>query len=114
VSSNLHYFGDVDPRDTRRQTQVWTAWWTWPLQIFCFNFGGTHAIHHFVVQEPFYVRQLVARDAYVVLRAHGVRFNDFGTFLRANRWTRPSATVRERAQGPSVDSAPALPACRLA
>ncbi len=89
VSSNLHYFGDVDVRDARRQTQVWTSWWVWPLQIFCFNFGGTHAIHHFVVQEPFYARQLVAREAHLVLRAHGVRFNDFGTFLRANRWTRP-------------------------
>lgn len=87
VSSNLHYFGDVDVRDARRQTQVWTSPWVWPLQLFCFNFGGTHAIHHFVVQEPFYARQLVAHEAHAVLRAHGMRFNDFGTFLRANRWT---------------------------
>jgi|HubBroStandDraft_2_1064218.scaffolds.fasta_scaffold29823_2 fatty acid desaturase len=111
VSSNLHYFGDVDPRDTRRQTQVWTAWWVWPLQIFCFNFGGTHAIHHFVVQEPFYVRQLVAAEAHVVLRSHGVRFNDFATFLRANRWTGPSAAALQgREQAPSVDTAAAVSA----
>jgi fatty acid desaturase len=111
VSSNLHYFGDVDPCDTRRQTQVWTAWWVWPLQLFCFNFGGTHAIHHFVVQEPFYVRQLVAREAQAVLRAHGVRFNDFGTFLRANRWTHPSAVALQgRAQAASRETVPAVPA----
>jgi hypothetical protein len=102
VSSNLHYFGDIDARDTRRQTQVWTAWWTWPLQIFCFNFGGTHAIHHFVVQEPFYLRQLVARDAHGVLRAHGVRFNDFGTFLRANRWASPVAEAAPQCREATV------------
>lgn len=85
VSSNMHYYGDVDPRDIVQQTQVWTAWWLAPLHLFCFNFGATHAIHHFVVRDPFYLRQLTAREVYPVLRRHGVRFNDFGTFLRANR-----------------------------
>ncbi len=86
VSSNMHYYGDIDPRNTAQQTQVWTSLWFAPLQLFCFNFGGTHAIHHFVVQEPFYLRQLVAKESQRLMRAHGVRFNDFGTFLRANRW----------------------------
>lgn len=86
VSSNIHYYGDINPRNVVQQTQVWTSPWVLPLQLFCFNFGSTHAIHHFVVQEPFYVRQMVAREAHQVMREHGVRFNDFGTLLRANRW----------------------------
>lgn len=85
ISSNMHYYGDVEPGNIIQQTQVWTRWWLAPLQVFCFNFGGTHAIHHFVVRDPFYLRQLTAREVYPVLRRAGVRFNDFGTFLRANR-----------------------------
>lgn len=41
-----------------------------------------------MVKEPFYIRQLSVPFAHKVMRAHGVRFNDFGTFARANRWTR--------------------------
>ena len=51
-----------------------------------FNFGSSHAIHHFVVKEPFYIRQLTVPFAHRVMREMGVRFNDFGTFARANRW----------------------------
>lgn len=86
VSSNIHYYGDIESRNVVQQTQVWTSPWLLPLQAFCFNFGATHAIHHFVVQEPFYLRQLVARQAHDVLRAHGVRFNDFRSMWRGNRW----------------------------
>jgi fatty acid desaturase len=85
VSSNMHYFGDVEPGNVLQQTQVWTSPWLWPLHAFCFNFGSTHAIHHFVVGDTFYVRQAIARDAHSVLRENGVRFNDFDTFRRANR-----------------------------
>lgn len=49
------------------------------------NFGSTHAIHHFVVGQPFYLRQMIAAKAHEVLRNQGVRFNDLGTFRRANR-----------------------------
>lgn len=87
ISSNMHYYGDVEPGNVMQQTQVLNPWWLWPLQAFCFNFGGTHAIHHFAVKEPFYVRQATAKTAYAVMREMGVRFNDFGTFTRANRWT---------------------------
>lgn len=87
VSSNIHYFGDIEVGDMVRQTQVWTAPWTIPLNLFSFNFGGTHAIHHFVVREPFYVRQAIAPTVYPAMRRNGVRFNDFGTFRRANRWS---------------------------
>jgi fatty acid desaturase len=88
VSSNMHYYGDVEPGNVIQQTQVLNPWWLWPLQAFCFNFGSSHAIHHFAVKEPFYIRQLSVPFAHKVMREHGVRFNDFGTFARANRWTR--------------------------
>jgi len=87
ITTNMHYYGDVEDGNVMQQTQVLNPWWLWPLQLFCFNFGGTHAIHHFAVKEPFYVRQLTAQSAYPVMREMGVRFNDFGTFRRANRWT---------------------------
>lgn len=86
VSSNMHYYGDIDPRDVIKQTQVLNPWWMTPFQLFCFNFGSTHAIHHFVVKEPFYIRQMTAKQAHVVMREVGVRFNDVGTFKRNNRW----------------------------
>lgn len=86
VSSNMHYYGDVEDGNIIQQTQVLNPWWLVPFQLFCFNFGSTHAIHHFVVKEPFYVRQMTAPTAHRVMRDMGVRFNDFGTFSRANRW----------------------------
>lgn len=86
VSSSLHYFGDVAEGDVLRQTQVLTPWCLLPFQLFCVNFGATHAIHHFWVPEPFYLRQLTAPAAHAVMRANGVRFNDLGTFRRANRY----------------------------
>lgn len=89
VSSNMHYYGDVEPGNVIQQTQVWTSPWLAPLHLFCFNFGGTHAIHHFVVRDPFYLRQLTAKEVYPVLRKHGVRFDDYGTFFRANRQFAP-------------------------
>ena len=68
-----------------------------PLQLFCFNFGSTHAIHHFVVREPFYIRQMTAPAAHAVMREMGVRFNDFGTFRRANRYGGQTAAGRATA-----------------
>lgn len=86
VSSNMHYYGDIDPRDVIKQTQVLDPWWMVPFQLFCCNFGSTHAIHHFVVKEPFYIRQLTSKTAHKVMKEVGVRFNDIGTFKRMNRW----------------------------
>jgi fatty acid desaturase len=93
ISSNMHYYGDVEPGNVIQQTQVLNAWWLWPLQAFCFNFGSTHGIHHFVVKEPFYIRQMTAPLAHKVMREMGVRFNDIGTFSRANRFVRKEATA---------------------
>lgn len=105
VSSNMHYYGDVEPGNVIQQTQVWTAWWLAPLHAFCFNFGGTHAIHHFVVRDPFYLRQLTAREVYPVLRRHGVRFDDYGTFARANRQHPAATTATARGHVAQPDAA---------
>lgn len=86
ISSNMHYYGDVEARNVMQQCQVLNPWWLLPFQAFCFNFGSTHAIHHFAVKEPFYIRQWNAKIAHKVMREMGVRFNDFGTFRRANRF----------------------------
>lgn len=93
VSSNMHYFGDVEDGNIVQQTQVLNTWWMAPFQLFCFNFGSTHAIHHFVVKEPFYIRQATADTGHRVLREIGVRFNDTGTFVRANRYRQAEAAA---------------------
>ena len=88
VSSNMHYYGDVEDGNIMQQTQVLNVWWMLPFHLFCFNFGSTHAIHHFVVKEPFYVRQWTAATAHKVMREMGVRFNDIDNMRRANRYKR--------------------------
>ncbi|MBP5951978.1 fatty acid desaturase [Pseudomonas sp. P42] len=98
ISSNMHYYGDVEPGNVLQQCQVLNPWWLWPLQAFCFNFGSSHGIHHFVVKEPFYIRQLTVPVAHKVMREMGVRFNDFGTFGRANRFVRRDDVVSEEAR----------------
>ncbi len=84
VSSNVHYYEDVTA--LREETQVLRPFFLWPLQLFCFNFGVTHSFHHYVVEQPFYVRQLIAPWVLPALAKYGQRFNDVGTFLRANRF----------------------------
>ncbi|WP_085667639.1 MULTISPECIES: fatty acid desaturase [Pseudomonas] len=98
ISSNMHYYGDVEPGNVLQQCQVLNPWWLWPLQAFCFNFGSSHGIHHFVVKEPFYIRQLTVPVAHKVMREMGVRFNDFGTFGRANRFVRQVKVSAEEAR----------------
>ena len=95
ISSNMHYYGDVELGNVMQQCQVLNPWWLWPLQAFCFNFGSSHGIHHFVVKEPFYIRQMTVPVAHKVMREMGVRFNDFGTFGRANRYVRRDEGVSE-------------------
>lgn len=84
VSSNVHYYGDVE--HLNQQTQVLKPIWMLPFQLFCFNFGATHILHHYVVRQPFYLRQLAAPRVYPTLRRCGVRFDDVGTFFRGNRY----------------------------
>jgi fatty acid desaturase len=92
VSSNVHYY--YDAAGVREETQVLRPWFLWPLQLFCFNFGTTHSFHHYVVHQPFYVRQLIAPWVLPALAKYGHRFNDTGTFLRANRL--PSSAPAQR------------------
>lgn len=102
VSSNMHYYGDVELGNVIQQTQVLNPWWMWPLQAFCFNFGSSHGIHHFVVKEPFYIRQMTVPVAHKVMREMGVRFNDFGTFGRANRFVRKEDVQGQHVEGVRV------------
>lgn len=84
VTSAMHYYGNVT--NLIQQTQILKPWFFAPLHLFCFNFGSTHAIHHFVVGQPFYIRQMVAKVAHQVMVENGVKFNDLSTFFTANRW----------------------------
>ena len=86
ISSNIHYYGDVEEGDVVRQTQVLDHWAFAPLQLFCANFGATHGIHHFHVPDPFWLRQLTAPVAHRLMKENGVRFNDLDSLRRANRW----------------------------
>lgn len=93
VSSNMHYYGDVEKGNIVQQCQIWTSPWLIPLHLFCFNFAGTHAFHHFVVRDAFYIRQWLAPGLYPLMRENGIRFNDFATFKRANRMQAQSAAA---------------------
>lgn len=101
VSSYVHYYGDIPPKDllfqasrrgagklvtacstppppspARLQCQILRHWSLLPLQAFCCDFGATHVIHHFVVGQAFFVRHLVRRAAWAALEAHGTRVNE--------------------------------------
>ncbi|MNU08631.1 hypothetical protein D3C72_2547650 [compost metagenome] len=49
-----------------------------------------------MVKEPFYIRQLTVPVGHKVMREMGVRFNDFGTFARANRFERKDEVVGDK------------------
>jgi fatty acid desaturase len=84
LSSWMHYYEDVPSR--LHETQILNAWYFLPLNLFAANFGSTHAIHHFYANQPFYLRQLVARRAHAALHRYGVRYNDASSLLRGNRF----------------------------
>ena len=87
VSTYCHYYGDIPERDVFFQTQILDHPLLWPFQLFCFNFGATHIIHHFVTRQPFYLRQVVAFGVLPLMKAQGCRHNDMGNNFRGNRWT---------------------------
>ncbi|WP_088330970.1 fatty acid desaturase [Lacimicrobium sp. SS2-24] len=84
ITSHMHYYGNV--QNLLQQTQILDHWYLLPLQLFCFNFGRTHSIHHFVVSQPFYLRQLVAGRVLKVMRKQGIRRNDLSTLRTGNGW----------------------------
>lgn len=57
-----------------------------PFQLFSFNFGSSHIIHHFVPNQPFYIREAISRKANAEMIKQGVRNNDWGIVARANRF----------------------------
>lgn len=85
VTSSMHYYGGVN--NLLQQTQVLTHWLFSPFQLFCFNFGYTHSIHHFVPQQPFYIRQLISRQVLPQMLKLGVRKNDLNSLLNANAYS---------------------------
>lgn len=82
VTSSMHYYGGVN--NMLEQTHVLTSRFFAPFNLFCFNFGHTHTIHHFVPNQPFYLRQMISKKILVVMKRHGVRFNDFASIKQAN------------------------------
>lgn len=84
VTSSMHYYGGVT--NLHQQTHVINSKWFMPFHLFCFNFGKTHTIHHFVPNQPFYIRQLISKKINEVLKQQGVRFNDFKSLRNANAY----------------------------
>lgn len=82
VTSSMHYYGGVN--NVFQQTHVITSRLFMPFQLFCFNFGKTHTIHHYVPNQPFYIRQLISGKINKVMKQQGVRFNDFESLKNAN------------------------------
>jgi fatty acid desaturase len=84
VTSSMHYYGGVT--NMLEQTHVITSRLFMPFHLFCFNFGHTHTIHHFVPNQPFYLRQMLSKKVLPIMKKHGVRFNDFESLKNANKY----------------------------
>ncbi|WP_419147426.1 fatty acid desaturase [Pseudoalteromonas 'SMAR'] len=92
ITSSMHYYGGVS--NVLEQTHVLTSRWFLPFQLFCFDFGRTHTIHHFVPNQPFYIRQWISKKIHPIMAEHGVRFNDLESIRHANKY--PAATPVEQ------------------
>ncbi|EAU64808.1 fatty acid desaturase [Stigmatella aurantiaca] len=93
ISSYSHYYEDIPQGDVFFQNQILHHPLVWPLNLFAFNFGKTHIIHHFVANQPFYLRQMVSSVALEELKKQGARINDFAVISRANRWGNPRYSI---------------------
>ncbi len=103
ITAALHYYGDVD--SLLKQCQVMNHWILAPINLFCFNFGSTHVIHHLVVSQPFYIRQMIAKPAHKVMKENGIRFNDFKSMLRANRFNKQDIDQANNEELPDIKAA---------
>jgi len=81
-----HYYADIPENSPLYQNQILDHWALIPLQLFCFNFGQTHILHHFVPAQPFYLRQMCVGKVLKVLENHGTRRNDMDIIRRRNRY----------------------------
>jgi len=93
VSTGCHYFGDIPANNVYFQNQILDHPILYPLQFFCFNFGATHIIHHYVTRQPFYLRQMCAAPIVEEMKKHGVRFNDLKIYKRNHRFMRPEDDI---------------------
>jgi fatty acid desaturase len=92
ITSSMHYYGGN--YNLLQQTQVLNHWAFMPFQWFCFNFGNTHTIHHFVPNQPFYIRQIISKQVNVLLKNKGVKFNDLASILAANQYREYEVPVK--------------------
>ena len=86
MSSNSHYTG-IQKGALMEQNQILDHPLFWPFQFFCWNFGATHVVHHFLVRQPFWRRTLIFGSVRQNMVENGIPANDFHTFFRANRRT---------------------------
>lgn len=100
ITAVMHYYGDVD--SLLKQCQVMNHWALLPIHALCMNFGATHTLHHFVVSQPFYLRQLTAKSVYPVMKKNGVRFNDFASLVRSNRFTKTQSKVNTNLEAKAI------------
>jgi len=108
MSTYCHYYGDI-PAHVTYQNQILHHWAFLPFQVFCCDFGATHIIHHYVVNQTFIVRHLVRHRAWKAMEATGVRVNDLGLLWRANRWGSDPTAMK-----PALADAVAVPGGKAA
>jgi fatty acid desaturase len=72
TSSSMHYYGNRIS-NLFEETKILRQWYMRPVQLFCWNFGITHTIHHFYPPQAFFVRSLVADLAEKVMIENGVK-----------------------------------------
>lgn len=86
MSTACHYYGDIPEHNVFFQNQIVDHWLLWPFQMFCWGFGSTHIIHHYIPNQPFYMRSIIKNAVHKEMIKQGVRKNDWGIIQRANRW----------------------------
>jgi hypothetical protein len=86
ISSIMHYYEHFGGK--LHECQVINAWPFVIFNMFSVNFGNSHAVHHFLEKQTFYIRELCSGDAHVAFRKHGVRFNDLGVVFRKNHFNK--------------------------
>ncbi|CAF3364988.1 unnamed protein product [Rotaria socialis] len=62
MSNSSHYYGDIPLNTVYYQNQILDSWFLFPFQLFCFNFGATRIVHHYVPSQPFYIRHFTAKS----------------------------------------------------
>ncbi len=77
MAANIHYLKHQG--GVLEEVMILNVWWLAPVQLFCWNFGATHAIHHIAPQQPFYIRTLIGKQV--------IRFFNFIQFTSvSDQW----------------------------